>query len=575
MKRFWHAGSMITAASLVLAGWHGISPGAAFAIGEGAAANEYAQWCSSIGGTLNNRGGLGCIPPTSGGSGLGGLSSRQQLGLGMAGALGGLFFDAMTQSSNAEAQRRHQEYEEAQRRAAEEKARFEAEQTRLAEERHSKLMTSLKGSVGRANLGLKKYESSNLQLKSGSALFGQPSNPSGQLRLDDASSDVAINIPEAPATVEGKAVHPGQVEAVEQAWKDYWASLGKYDQAQIRLRQVEDDHRLLAKVRQEAEKQLREPGTGEKTERIQVVLNQAAQAERDAARDLDQAKKDADAAKKELVRREREKCQLMADAGPAMELAVTYSLDDLREQLSTTQKALQGLTQARKHDAAERDVWEHTINDATNNAWNTASEMAFEMPVGRLSKIFDGRLKEANKELQRAAEKLAGTTDPNLREQYHAAFKLLRQERETVQQAQKRLEELKSMKDVQKLDELANSNDKDWKKFWEGAHEVADKVLGDPTIQKALNVTPVYGQAIKYGKHAVDSAHNATAVLLSWKRIKELNKDSEEYLNSVNAMQDRITNLVKAIKLKKQDISLKLCDGGASGGPLCACVAQM
>ncbi len=577
MTRSRHVGSIIVIASLVVAGWHGVSPHDVLAIGEGAAANEYAKWCNSIGGTLNNRGGLGCIPPTGGGGGLGlgGLSARQQLGLGMAGALGGLFLNALTESANAEAQRRQQEYEEAQRRAAEERARIEAEQARLAQERHNKLMASLKGTIGRANLGLKKYESSSLQLKSGTALFGQPSNPSGLSHLDDVGGDVAVKMPEATATVEGRDVDPGRVEAVERAWRDYWASLGKNDQAQIRLRQAEDDHRLLAKVRQEAEKRVREPGAGDKAEQIKTVLNQAAIAERDAARDLDQAKKEAEAAKKELAKREREKCELMADAGTAAELAMTYSLDDLREQLSTAQKALQGLTNARKHDAAEREAWEKTVDDATSAAWDRAREMASDKVVGHLDKTFGKRLTDANDEIQRAATKLAGAKDPNLREQYHGAIKLLQQEKETIQRAQKRLEEIKNTAAVVDLDKWANSDVKTLEKFWEGTNKVAQTALDDPFIQKALSITPVYGQVLKYGRSITDSAYDVTAELVSWRRIKDLNRDTEDYLKAVNTMQDRVKNLVEAIKLKKQDMTLKLCDGSGAGGPLCACVKQL
>jgi hypothetical protein len=136
---------------------------------------------------------------------------------------------------------------------------------------------------------------------------------------------------------------------------------------------------------------------------------------------------------------------------------------------------------------------------------------------------------------------------------------------------------VKNTRDVVKLDVWANSNEKDEMKFWEGMHDVTDKVLGDPTIQKALKITPGYGQAIKYGKHMIDSAHLVTAELVSWNRIRDLNKQSEEYLQNVNALQGRIKNLVEAIKLKEQTLSLSVCEGegGAGGGPLCVCVKQV
>lgn len=541
--------------------------------------SSYSAWCSRCGGTpYQNSSGGGCTPGPKwagasagggGGSSLpglgnlpgfsgGGLTSQQQLGLGLLGMGLSAMMQGASEASTQESQRRQQEQEEARQREAAERARIEAEHARLAEEQHQKLMGSLKGSFGASFDGRAPSEGpSTLQLKSGTALFGIPSNPSGTLLLDDTggavkAGELMAKLPEPPPTPLGRPVAPS-IDTMEKGI------------ARQPVQPSEPPAKTAAKTKPRAPSQEGKDaqGTGKRTAEDGMVpmVGLAQSVIREMARG----------------KQETETCRHAQDTTEAPWLAMEYSLQELRQQLTTTQNVLRGLADARRNDAAERATWENEINQSVSASWELAREMGSDIILDHLQTTLTKRLKEADSGITRTKLRWTDEVDPHRSEQLQIGIQWFEREKETIANAMKRLEEVKNTRDVAKLDVWANSNEKDAKKFWEGMHDVTDKVLGDSTIQKALKITPGYGQAIKYGKHMIDSAHLVTTELVGWKRIRELNKDSEEYLQQVNGLQDRIKNLVEAIKLKERTLSLSVCEGegGTGGGPLCVCVKQV
>lgn len=328
MNRYWHAGSMITVASLVVVGWHGVSTYEAHAIGEGAQANEYAKWCQAQGGTINNQGGLGCIPGGSS-SGSGGYTSRQQAALGLAGAFGSALGNAFRQGMEANARQAEMNRMQRAWEMEQERIRLEEERKREQEERerkHQLLMSNLKNSLGRTELGFKRMDAQDLKLKSGSDLFGRPSNPSG-LTQREAPVDAGLPPLAEPKTVEGRPVNPGLVQATEKAWDDYLAALQRNNKAETRLRQLENEHRMIEKLRAEAEKKTQEQkarvavippdqpeqrkAEDDKLAQAEKLLQEAIKLDEDATKDLADAKKDAEDAKAALAESEKKKQHAM------------------------------------------------------------------------------------------------------------------------------------------------------------------------------------------------------------------------------------------------------------------------
>ncbi|MBI5316074.1 MAG: hypothetical protein HZB34_08890 [Nitrospirae bacterium] len=330
MNRSGHTGPMLTVASLILVSWHGISTAVVFAIGEGAQANEYARWCAQQGGTITNQGGLGCIPGSSAGGsfGGGGYSSREQAALGLAGAFGSALGNAIRESMEANA--RQAEMNRMQRAWEMDQERIRLEELRRREQeererRHQVLMSNLKNSLGRTDLGFKRMETQELKLKSGSDLFSRPSHPSSILQDVPVSAD-APDLAE-PKTVEGRAVDPGLAQRTEKAWDGYLAAVERKNRAEARLKQVEAEQRMIEQLRREAEKKLQEqrmhvatipPSRPEekkieddKLAQAEKLLNEAIKLDEDATKDLADAKRNAEEAKTALKEAEKQKQQAM------------------------------------------------------------------------------------------------------------------------------------------------------------------------------------------------------------------------------------------------------------------------
>ncbi len=289
--------------------------------------SAYSSWCTRCGGTpYQGAGGGGCRPgPNWGGSssgGGGGLGARDQAILGIAGALGQALGESLRQQAEEAELRRQQEILEAEARAAEELARYQAEQQRLAEERerkHKELLTNLKATAESTELGLKDMGGSEtLQLKPGTSFFGIPSNPSGTMAVENPAAGLQLKIPNPPESPKGAPVQ--LTGTAEQAWKDYLAAIDRENEAQARLKKVEDQRKMIEQVRQEAEKRYREQETkvasvppdqrkaeDDKLAEAQRLFEEATRLDQEAARDLDQAQKDAEAARKEVTDREQKK----------------------------------------------------------------------------------------------------------------------------------------------------------------------------------------------------------------------------------------------------------------------------
>jgi hypothetical protein len=262
-----------------------------------------------------------CNSSSGGGLSGGGASSNQQLMLGLAGALGTAFGNALREQEANRAQARQEEME----RAAEAMALFQAaEQVRLKEleARHQKLLSNLKGGLGNTELGLKRYGSGTLELKSGSKLFGEP-NATGPFEYGKETAGLTLKMPEAPPTPAGKLVDGA---TMDKAWQDYYQASDKAAEADARRQKLEDEKKLAERIKKEAEKKLAElkqqaaqqaasipkdqPAKQEEKDKLaeaEKLLNQATDLDNKATQDLDKAQQDVKQAKLDLDRTEKER----------------------------------------------------------------------------------------------------------------------------------------------------------------------------------------------------------------------------------------------------------------------------
>lgn len=283
---------------------------------------EFAAQCRAQGGIPGM--GATCKPQSGGGSSGGssgysggGLSSNQQLMMGLAGALGAAFADSLREQDANRAQVRQQEME----RAAEEMALFQAaEQVRMKEleARHQKLLSSLKGGLGHTELGLKRYESGTLEVKTGTKMFGQ-SNATGPFDYGKETAGLTLKMPDVPPAPTGKVV---DVATIDKVWQDYYQAADKAAEADLRRQQLENEKKIADQIRQEAEKKVKEqqarlavipkeqPNRKEEDDKLaeaEKLLNQATDLDNKATHDLDKAQQDVKQAKLDLDRSEKER----------------------------------------------------------------------------------------------------------------------------------------------------------------------------------------------------------------------------------------------------------------------------
>jgi hypothetical protein len=221
----------------------------------------------------------------------------------------------------------------------------------------------------------------------------------------------------------------------------------------------------------------------------------------------------------------------------------------LRAQVKGIQEALRRLDKSAQLDARERKQWENETEQAFQNAWNRGQSMLIDETIGVIGKGLDLQLKDANKEIQKAVEKLAGETDPARRKRLHAAIKLLGKQRDEVQRAQQTVyQRLKEAKQISDTDDWAQSKSGDMEKSLRGVYDIVKMTLGDQGVQKALKIGGKYAAGAGYAQSIADSAYDVTAEVVSWKRINQLNRNSEEYLKAVGRLKNKMEEVVEKIK---------------------------
>jgi len=221
----------------------------------------------------------------------------------------------------------------------------------------------------------------------------------------------------------------------------------------------------------------------------------------------------------------------------------------LRTQVKGIQEALRRLDKSAQLDASERKQWEEETKQAFQNAWNRGQSMLIDETIGVLGKGFDLQLKDANKEIRKAVDKLAGEIDPARRERLHAAIKLLGKQRDEIQTAQQTVHQsLKEAKQISDTADWAKSKSGDMEKSLRGVYDIVKMTLGDPKVQKALKIGGKYAAGAGYAQSIADSAYDVTAEIVSWKRINQLNRNSEEYLKAVGKLKEKMEEVVGKIK---------------------------
>jgi hypothetical protein len=225
---------------------------------------------------------------------------------------------------------------------------------------------------------------------------------------------------------------------------------------------------------------------------------------------------------------------------------------ELRKRIAVLRQALINLDKARQKPEA-RTEWEDAIGDAS---WDLAkdtiklqTDLVAEYTTGR----FEKGLEDANKNIQTAVVRLSGETDPNRREQLHAAIKLMNEQRSEFKQMLGSLKKADDAGLAVDTTDWALAKEKPLQKSLEGMESLMQIALSQKKVEQWLERAPVYGNILKFGSDVTNVSYDLTKGLMSAARLKELNAQDELYTQRVKDLSARMTSAVKELKeLEKQ-----------------------
>jgi hypothetical protein len=220
---------------------------------------------------------------------------------------------------------------------------------------------------------------------------------------------------------------------------------------------------------------------------------------------------------------------------------------------AATQVAVRRLSQTMKMDDSERREWMKQTDDATKDAWGLAKGLLKDAVPDIIDARLSKQLESANSEVQRAVQLLAGELEPNRREQLHATIKLLDEQRKEIVNAQGIVSKAREVNGkIAAVAGLEAKGSKETVNSLENMHEFMVGMLGNETVQKALNIGAGYGKVLSLGETILDSAYDITVDVVSIKRIGALNNNQEQYLVAIRKLSDHLQSVVLQLNRAEQ-----------------------
>jgi len=150
------------------------------------------------------------------------------------------------------------------------------------------------------------------------------------------------------------------------------------------------------------------------------------------------------------------------------------------------------------------------------------------------------------------------TADPNRREQLGAAIRLMEGQKAELGAIVENMEGVTHNGDnfvagLQTYDWF-KKNDQTPEHDLEGLHLSMQMALDNKLVQKWAGVNGELGDTLKFGTYATDATYDATSVLISAARLRQMNQQSQQYYDRVNELSAQMKNVVGEIKSLEQQI---------------------
>jgi hypothetical protein len=245
-------------------------------------------------------------------------------------------------------------------------------------------------------------------------------------------------------------------------------------------------------------------------------------------------------------------------------------LKSLQQELAQTQEQLQRLNKSILSDSKQFEEWEATIQQAVTHAQKIAPEALLDMlmiPSNRQIRALTDTDKQMGKEIQELEHMLSQTKDPNFKatfsvELLQKAIKRKKEERGNLGELQSFM--IAMLKTPNMFWQLSRADVPEYQKAGKALEQLL-LLAGDEAFQQHLQRTygikiPVMSKLTaiwspyRHGKRVVEVAYDITAVSLGWTRLRQLDRNSQEYLNAVSKLKERTVKLVQAIEQTKKEM---------------------
>jgi hypothetical protein len=215
-------------------------------------------------------------------------------------------------------------------------------------------------------------------------------------------------------------------------------------------------------------------------------------------------------------------------AGKRLEAADTQVI---KREIAGVQNALRQLNKSIDLDAAQGEEWRQTSEGATHEAWILAGSATLDL----LGAHADHKVKDADSELEHSLDLLSGTTDPNRREQLHAAYSVLKERKGELEQMRSLIDSAHQGFDIGVGLKDSEPHDSKMENLLELVWMAGER----------LEVIPPQASVLKT---YVELSYLTAEQAVSSERIDALNSNSEQYLASLKVLKSRMEALVKAQK---------------------------
>jgi hypothetical protein len=270
-----------------------------------------------------------------------------------------------------------------------------------------------------------------------------------------------------------------------------------------------------------------------------------------------------------LLRASSARAQVPADApGPALIAApalartsvnvpatpLKQTAPQLCTQLVQAQDALRRLMRTQETQSQNREEWEKEIDDDSDDALKRGLDMVRDYAGDKLTDHLQELIKGQDKEIENLYLEISNkkaTEVGDLQKKFEQLDLNKTRLKDALRRAEIDKEHLSKLADERDFFEWTHKNPDDLKGAMEGVQQLADMLLGDPAVQHALRLSPESSSFIKSVGSLMGSGYDIYADYLGAQQIKQLNQNSEQFLQAVKALNRRIQTTVTQLNVYK------------------------